>query len=339
MISRVDHINKMRGNLLSIVIPVFNEREVLPECLARLQQVIRQLGMAVEIVFVDDGSCDGTGEYLIDAASHHQPVRLVRLSRNFGKEAALSAGLSYARGDAVVVMDADLQDPPELIPDMVSKWQQGADVVLMQRRTRQGEGWLKRSTAYGFYWLLQKLSRSPIPVNTGDFRLMSRRVVDALMELPERNRFMKGLFAWVGMPSVVIEYDRPERAAGDTKWNYPGLVRLAWEGITSFSTAPLRLATIVGLAAATIGGAYGLWIVAKTLVLGTSTPGFPSLIAVVTFLGGCQLLGIGIVGEYVGKTYLESKQRPLYLVRDVIGDPGVAAGELVRAMPGGNARV
>lgn len=339
MTSMVNRMGKNRRGLLSIVIPVFDERDVLPECLDRLRRVAQTLGMATELLFVDDGSTDGSDEYLKAAANRYRDVRLVRLSRNFGKEAALSAGLSYARGDAVIVIDADMQDPPELIPEMVQKWQQGSDVVLMQRRSRQGESWLKRATAYGFYWLLQRLSRSPIPVNTGDFRLLSRRAVDALMELPERNRFMKGLFSWVGMPTTVIQYDRAERIAGRTKWNYLGLTQLAWEGITSFSTAPLRLATLVGLAAASIGGLYGAWIVLKTLILGVSTPGFPSLIAVVTFLGGCQLLGIGIVGEYVGKTYMETKQRPIFLVRDVIGDAAVVTEEPVAILSGGSARV
>ncbi|MFE8069832.1 glycosyltransferase family 2 protein [Marinobacteraceae bacterium S3BR75-40.1] len=320
MTSFVNRLSKTEGRLLSVVIPVFNELEVLPECLERLLKVGRSLMLEMELLFVDDGSSDGSDRYLIEAAKRHPQIRLVRLSRNFGKEAALSAGLGYARGDVVVVLDADMQDPPELIPEMIDHWKEGADVVLMQRRTRHGETWVKRATAYGFYWLLGKLSRSPIPANTGDFRLMSRRAVDHLLQLPERNRFMKGLFAWVGLPTVVLQYDRSPRAAGKTKWNYFGLAQLAWEGITSFSTAPLRLAMLVGLAAAVIGGSFGLWIVAKTLWLGTTTPGFPSLIAVVTFLGGCQLMAIGIVGEYVGKTYMEAKQRPLYLVRDVIGD-------------------
>lgn len=303
--------------VLSCVIPVYNEREVLPLCLQRLARVSDSLGINCELLFVDDGSRDGSAEYLIEQAGDNPAIKVIRLSRNFGKEAALTAGLDYARGDAVIVLDADLQDPPELIPEMVRQWRQGADVVLMQRATRAGESWLKRATAFVFYRLLQRMSRAQIPPDTGDFRLMSRRAVDALKQLPERNRFMKGLFAWVGMPTVVLSYDRAPRAAGVTKWDYLNLFQLALEGITSFSIAPLRWTIAVGMLAAFWGGMFGLWIAFKAVILGEVVQGYPSLISVITFLGGVQLMAVGIVGEYVGKTYMEAKQRPNYLVRDI----------------------
>lgn len=307
---------------LSCVIPLYNEAETIQLSLDRLHAVLDPLGHSFELVFVDDGSKDNSAGLLISAAEKDATIRLVQLSRNFGKEAALTAGLDYARGDAVIIMDADLQDPPELIPEMLEHWQAGADVVLMQRRTREGETWLKKASAHLYYRLLRRLSQCDIPTDTGDFRLMSRRAVEALKQLSERNRYMKGLFAWIGMPTVVLLYDRHPRAAGQTKWGYFGLIQLAIQGITSFSIAPLRLATTSGLIAASLGALFGLWIVIKALVLDSAPPGYPSLIAIITFLGGIQLLSIGIVGEYVGRTYIESKQRPNYLVKGVVGDTG-----------------
>ncbi|KAA8980353.1 glycosyltransferase family 2 protein [Halospina sp. K52047b] len=304
--------------LLSIIIPFCNEREMLPLLLERLHPVAAQLAMNCELVFVDDGSTDGSAEFLLERVHQDERVRLVRLSRNFGKEAALTAGIDHADGNAVVIIDADLQDPPELIPTMVEHWRDGVDVVLMQRRSREGEGWFKRFSAYMFYRFLSRVCRQSIPVDTGDFRLMSRRAVSALRRLGERNRYMKGLFAWVGMPTVVLPYDRDPRAAGTTKWNYFGLLSLALEGVTSFSTAPLRWATGAGVIAATLGALFGVWIVAKAALFGETTSGYPSLVAIITFLGGIQLLAIGIVGEYVGKTYMESKQRPVYLEQEVV---------------------
>lgn len=309
--------------VLSVIIPMFNEYEVLPQCLQRLDAVVKDLNITTELIFVDDGSDDGSAEYISAQACSSAFIRIVRLSRNFGKESALTAGLDYANGAAVIILDADLQDPPELIPEMIKQWQSGVDVVLMQRRSRAGESWLKRNTAHLFYRLLQRTSKLKIPVDVGDFRLMSRRAVDALKLLPERNRFMKGLFAWVGMPTVVLKYDREPRAAGTTKWGYLGLMQLALEGIMSFSTSPLRWVMLFGVLAAFFGGSFGLLIIIKAIVFGDAVHGYPSLIAVITFLGGVQLLSIGIVGEYVGKTYIESKQRPNYLIRDVTKIPEV----------------
>ncbi|WP_148864327.1 glycosyltransferase family 2 protein [Marinobacter fonticola] len=310
--------------LLSIIVPVFNERAVLPILLEHLRPILRQLELRTEIVFVDDGSEDGSAEFIRGEILKDSSLRLGRLSRNFGKEAALTAGIELARGHAIVILDADLQDPPELIPDMVARWQAGADVVLMQRRSRSGESGFKRFCAYGFYRILNRACRGTIPVDTGDFRLMSRKAVDALLTLEERNRYMKGLFAWVGLPTAVIEYDRAPRSAGVSKWDTFGLFGLALEALTSFSIMPLRWTAGIGLTAAIAGALFGLWIVAKALILGNVTAGYPSLIAIITFLGGMQLLGIGIVGEYVGKTYLESKRRPVYILRDIVEQSGPA---------------
>ncbi|SHH84720.1 glycosyltransferase family 2 protein [Pollutimonas bauzanensis] len=305
--------------LLSVVIPVYNERPVLPLLYERLRAVLDALdGIRHELVLVDDGSRDGSGDYLAGLAARTPRVKAVRLSRNFGKEAALTAGLAQARGDAVVILDADLQDPPELIPQMLDAWRAGADVVCMRRRSRAGETWFKRGSAHLFYRLLNRISDVDIPEDTGDFRLLSRQAVDALEQLGERKRYMKGLFAWIGLPTRVIEYDRAPRAAGASKWDYLGLLGLAFEGITSFSVAPLRLTMGAGIVTALAGILYGLWIVAKTLVLGDPVQGYPSLISVMTFLGGIQLISIGLLGEYVGKTYFEAKQRPVYLIRDVV---------------------
>lgn len=316
--SRHSRTGQTSSICLSIVIPFLNEQDVLPLCLHRLVPLLERQQEPYEIVFVDDGSTDGSVSLLRNAMRCNPAIRVVCLSRNFGKEAAMTAGLSHARGAAVVMLDADLQDPPELIPIMVKAWRDGADVVSMRRRSRQGEGRGKRLSAYLFYRVLRRLSESDIPADTGDFRLMSRRAVDALLSLPERCRYMKGLYAWVGMPTRVIDYDRASRAAGKTKWSYFALFGLALEGITSFSTKPLRWATGVGAIVALSGGIFGMVIVLKTLMLGHQAPGYPSLMAMITLFSGLQLLTIGMVGEYLGKVYLESKQRPIYLVREVI---------------------
>lgn len=300
---------------LSVVIPVFNESKVLPLCYERVSAILESMACSYEIVFVDDGSRDDSAVYLSVLALKHKALKVIYLSRNFGKEAALTAGVDHACGDAVIILDADLQDPPELMPDMLAVWKEGVDVVLMRRRSRAGESLLKRITAYGFYRVLNRLSNFPIPEDTGDFRLMSRRAVEALKLLPERNRYMKGLFSWIGMDTRIIEYDRSPRAAGQSQCSYFVLLRLAIEGITSFSIAPLRLASVVGFAAAGFGALYGLWIIAKALMFGDSVQGYPSMMAVITFLGGAQLFAIGILGEYVGKTYMEAKQRPTYLIK------------------------
>ena len=310
---------------LSVVVPLYNEYEVITLMYQRLTEVLQSLAISYELVLVDDGSRDGTPCVMSRLADEDTAVKAVFLSRNFGKEAALTAGIEHATGDAIIIIDADLQDPPELIPQMMQAWRDGADVVCMRRRSRAGESLLKRCSAYLFYRLLNAMSDVDIPPDTGDFRLMSRKAVEALKKLNERNRYMKGLFAWIGMPTVVIEYDRMPRAAGATKWDYLGLLNLAFQGMTSFSIVPLRLAMGCGLLTAFFGVMFTLWIVVKALVLGDPVQGYPSLISMIAILGGAQLLSIGLLGEYMGKTYYEAKQRPIYLVREVEGTGNSAA--------------
>jgi len=305
--------------MISLVIPVYNEMDVLPLLFERVRKVMQEINLDYEMVMIDDGSKDASARYLRQQAQADACVKAVILSRNFGKEAALSAGLKQARGDAIIVLDADLQNPPELIPEMLEKWRAGADIVAMKRRDREGESWLKNSGSYFYYRIMNRITGPMvIPEDTGDFRLMSRRSLDSLNRLPERNRYMKGLFAWVGYPTHVMEYDVADRAAGETKWNYFNLLGLAFEGITSFSIAPLRAMVLLGLITAILGGIFGSWIVFKTLFFGNDLDGYPSIIAMITFLGGVQLLSIGVLGEYVGKTYFEAKQRPLFIIQDVV---------------------
>jgi len=300
--------------LLSVIVPVFNEEDVLEEFHKRTSQVLDTLPFETEILFVNDGSTDSTLELLTRRRNHDPRVAIVDLSRNFGKEVAMTAGLDHSSGDVVVVIDADLQDPPELIPELVKHWQDGYDVVYARRSSRRGETPLKQFTARIFYRIMQRVSRVPIPQDTGDFRLMSRRAVDSLGRLRETHRFMKGLFAWIGYPQKAILYQRDPRYAGETKWNYWKLWNFAIEGITSFTEAPLKLATYLGLFTALGAFVYGAWVIFKTIVYGDPVAGYPSLMVVVLFLGGVQLVTIGIIGEYLGRTFSESKQRPLYFV-------------------------
>ena len=299
---------------LSVVVPVFNEDVVLPMLHTRLQQVLSTIPGAHEIIFVNDGSSDQTQAVLEALRLSDPQVAVARLSRNFGKERAMTAGLELAQGEAVVIMDVDLQDLPELIPDMLAAWRGGADVVNMRRTQRDGETLLKKTTAHAFYRVINRLSEVSIPNDVGDFRLFSRRAVDALNRLPESNRFMKGLFAWIGFHQVTLDYHRKARAAGASKWPYWRLWNFALEGLTSFSTVPLRVATYVGLFSATGAFAYALYFLIKTQMWGDSVRGFPTLIEVVLLLGGLQLMAIGIVGEYVGRIYMEAKRRPIYLL-------------------------
>ncbi|MBW3164991.1 glycosyltransferase family 2 protein [Ferrimonas balearica] len=306
---------------LSVIVPLYNETEVLPALHQRLTQVLDAMPERCEIVFVDDGSKDGSHQMAQNLPRSSSEHLCLSLSRNFGKEAAMSAGLAYARGQAVILLDADLQDPPELIPDMLAKWREGYDVVNMQRRRRLGESWFKRTSAAAYYRILNWLSEMPIPENVGDFRLLSRQVVDQLNALPERSRYMKGLFAWPGFKQITLQFDRDPREAGDTKWNYPKLVGLAMDGITSFSIRPLRLATWTGLTIALGAFLYGGWVVAKTLLWGETVAGYPSLMVAVLALGGVQLVAMGLLGEYLGRVYIETKGRPNYLVAEVIERP------------------
>ena len=299
---------------LSVVVPVYDEGEGLLAFHARLSRVMHDICESWEVVYVNDGSRDSSLAVLEGLRADDPACAIVNLRRNFGKEIAMTAGLDHARGAAVVIIDADLQDPPEVIPDLVAAWREGWDMVYAQRRVREGESWAKRATADAFYRLMQRIGRVRLPRNTGDFRLMSRRVVDALLRLREQHRFMKGLFAWVGFPSIAVAYDRAPRYAGRTSFNYWKLWNFALEGITSFTVMPLKVATYLGLVTALFAVVFGGQIVLRTLLFGNPVPGYPSLMAVVLFLGGAQLVTLGIVGEYLGRVFNETKGRPLYLV-------------------------
>lgn len=282
----------------------------------RLASVLDDLPLRAEIVVVNDGSTDQTLDIFRQLYDQDGRVAIVDLSRNFGKEIALTAGLHKAHGDAVVVIDADLQDPPELIPKLVEEWRKGFDVVYARRSVREGESPLKKATAHLFYRFMQLVGPVKIPEDTGDFRLLSKRALQALNSLPEQHRFMKGLFTWIGFSQKAVLYERDARFAGKTKWNYLGLVNLAIEGITSFTTAPLKIATVVGLITATGAFLYGLYMIVTTLLFGNLVAGYPSLIVIVLFLGGVQLTAIGVMGEYLGRIFNETKRRPLYFLND-----------------------
>lgn len=300
--------------LLTVVVPAYNEQEVLPEFHRRTTAALSTLGMRTEIMYVNDGSTDDTLRVLLDLRMQFPGTAVVDLSRNFGKEIALTAGLDHSRGDAVVVIDADLQDPPEVIPQLVTRWREGYDVVYAKRSAREGETIFKRATAHIFYRIIQRISRVRIPEDTGDFRLLSRRAVESLKTLREQHRFMKGLFAWIGFPQKAVLYRRDPRFAGETKWNYWRLWNFALEGITSFTIAPLKIATYVGILVAIAAFAFAILIVYRTIAFGDPVRGYPSLMVVVLFLGGIQLITLGIIGEYLGRTFNETKQRPLYLL-------------------------
>ena len=311
----IDNDTPMRADL-SVVIPMFNESGILDTLFRRLENVLGSIELSSEVILIDDGSTDNTW---LDI-SHYQPqnfaLHCIALSRNFGKEAALTAGLQAVDSSVVIILDADCQDPPELIPQMLEAWKDGADVVNMKRRVRHGETWFKRRTAGLYYRILGALSDTPIPKNVGDFRLLSRRVIDEVNRLKERNRYMKGILSWPGFNQITIEYDREARAAGDSKWNYWQLFFLAISGITAFSNKPLRLASLMGLLIAMSAFVYGLWVVIKTLVFGDTVPVYPSMMVVMLFIGGIELITIGILGEYVGRIFTEVKGRPNYIIRN-----------------------
>jgi polyisoprenyl-phosphate glycosyltransferase len=304
--------------LLSIVVPVFNEEEAVHHFIPAVRQALNTIPhVRLEVVFVNDGSRDGTLAALLDLRKAHPGVTVVDLSRNFGKEAALTAGLDHCTGDMVAPMDVDLQDPPDMLPSMIEAWERGFDVVLAKRMSRDTDSWLKRWSAAAFYRLHNRVSEPEIPENVGDFRLIDRAVVDVMKQLRESRRFMKGLFAWAGFPSTTLGYQRPSRSAGNTKFNGWKLWNLALEGITSFSTAPLRFWTYLGASVAFLSFAYGTYLLLRTLIFGRDMPGYASIFVAVVFLGGLQLTGIGVIGEYLGRTYLEAKQRPVYIARKV----------------------
>ncbi len=304
---------------LSVIVPAYNEASVLPVFQARLAQVLNDLALSAEIIYVNDGSSDETLAVLQRLHEADRRVAIIDLSRNFGKEIALTAGLDHASGDAVIVIDADLQDPPELIPELIGQWREGYDVVYAKRLSREGESFLKRTTAGLFYRLIRRLGgRVQIPEDTGDYRLINRRALDALSGLRERHRFMKGLLAWIGFRQKAVTYHRQPRQAGASKWNYWQLWNFSLEGITGFTIGPLKVATYVGMATALFAIGYGIYIIIDTLLYGNPVAGYPSLMVAVLMLGGLQLMTIGIVGEYLGRVFNETKGRPLYLVADYL---------------------
>jgi len=306
--------------LISIVAPCFNESETVDLFIDAIEKIVADADFETEIVFVDDGSRDDTRARLARLAGARDNVRVVALSRNFGKEAALTAGVDHAAGDAVIVMDVDLQDPPELILDFVRKWRDGFDVVFAAREDRQSDTAAKRATASWFYRLFNKVSAIKIPENAGDYRLMDRRVVDHIKALPERSRFMKGLFAWVGFQSIGVPYVRPERAAGETKFNFWKLWNFAIDGFTSFSSAPLRVWTYFGGIVALLSIAYALFIISRTLLFGVDVPGYASLLVFILFFGSIQMISVGILGEYIARLFAEVKRRPIYIVDELLGE-------------------
>jgi glycosyltransferase involved in cell wall biosynthesis len=307
------------GKLLSIVVPMHNEAEVLGVFFERIEAVLSTLGLGYEIICVDDGSRDATLAGLVERARKDAAVKVIALARNFGKEAALTAGIEAAKGDVVVPIDADLQDPPELIADFLAKWEEGYDVVYGSRADRSSDTAMKRTSAGLFYRIFNSVSDLDIPESAGDFRLMDRDVVEALKLLPERNRFMKGLFAWVGFRQIGVPYVRPERAAGTTSWGYLRLVRFAIDGITSFSTAPLRVWSVLGLIAAFFAVIGVFIIIGQVLIFGRQAPGYASLMVVILVSFAVQMIAFGVLGEYVGRLYQEVKGRPIYVVRARIG--------------------
>jgi len=301
---------------LSIICPTHNESPNIFPFLKKLLPVLQKIGESYEIIFINDGSTDNTLVKLLEAKKEFAYIRIINLSRNFGKEAALTAGIDHARGQAVIPIDADLQHPPELIEEMVKKWKEGYDVVAAKRLSRTGEHPLKKLSARLFYNLHNKISDIDIPADIGDFRLMSRKVVEALKLLPENQRFMKGIFAWVGFKTAVVEYYQEERYAGTSSFNAWKLWNFALDGITSFSTVPLRVWFYIGLVISGLSFLLGIYIVMEVVFQGISVPGYASTILMVLFLGGIQLIGIGILGEYIGRIFKEVKRRPTYIVED-----------------------
>jgi polyisoprenyl-phosphate glycosyltransferase len=310
------HVDAADAPEISIVVPVHNEAAVLDLLFERLLPVLNHLGTSYEVITVDDGSTDASLERLLKLRAQHSALRIISLSRNFGKDVALSAGLEHACGNAVIPLDSDLQDPPELIGPMVAKWREGFDVVYATRVRRDGESFLKRASAKFFYRIFDRISDFPIPADTGDFRLLDRRVVDVIIRLPERTRFMKGLFAWVGFRQTAVTFDRAERSGGASKWGYWRLWNFALDGVTSFSTMPLKVWSYLGVIISLLAFLYALFLAGLKIIRGIDVPGYASIMVAVLFFGGVQLISLGIIGEYLARTYNEAKGRPLYLVRD-----------------------
>ncbi len=303
---------------LTILIPMYNEADSLSLLFAQLLPVLEKITTDWEILCINDGSTDATLSGLRHWHEQERRIRILSLSRNFGKEAALSAGLHHANGKAVIPFDADLQDPPQVIPELVAKWREGYKVVLAIRKNRRGDSWLKRHSALLYYKIMRRL-QIDLPENSGDFRLLDQQVVSVLRLLPERSRFMKGLFAWVGFSTTSVYYDRPQRAIGKTKQNIFALVSLAKDGLFAFSTLPLRITTYLGVIISLVSFSYAFWLIYRTYFFGVITPGYASLMAAILCMGGIQLISLGIIGEYLGRIYKETKQRPLFIIEEIIG--------------------
>ena len=308
----------MAKQFLSLLVPMYNEAEAIPEFFTAIAEVLGHIDMDYEIVCVNDGSKDNTLKLLEEYAAEDDRIKVISFSRNFGKEPAMTAAIDYAKGDAVIPIDADLQDPPEVIGRMIEKWNEGFDVVNARRASRASDSLAKRKTAGWFYKIFNQISEYPIPENVGDFRLMDRRVIDIIKDLPEKDRFMKGIYAWAGFKTTTIEFERTERVSGQTSFNYWKLWNFALTGFTSFTTMPIRIGTYLGLVISALSFVYAFITIFKTLILGVDVPGFASILVAVLFLGGIQLFFLGMLGEYIGRIYKEVKNRPIYIVDKAI---------------------
>lgn len=311
--------NASDKKLLSLLVPMYNESSVIPIFFETVTEVLTTLKLDYEIVCVNDGSTDNTLQLLLEYSSNDPRIKVVSFSRNFGKEPAMTAALDYATGDAMIPIDADLQDPPELIHEMVAKWDEGFDVVYAKRASRETDTVIKRNTAMWFYSLFNSMSDTDIPANVGDYRLMDKKVVEVIRKLPEKDRFMKGLFCWPGFKNTTVEFERPLRAEGETKFNMWKLWNFALSGIASFSTMPIRMGIYLGLFISAASFLYGIFIISKTVLFGVDVAGYASMMVAVLFLGGIQLFFLGLMGEYIGRIYKEVKNRPLYVVERTIG--------------------
>ena len=299
---------------ISLLVPVYNEVDSIDLFLDAALKVLKKTKMGFEIIFIDDGSSDDTLSVLLEKKQQHKEIRVISLTRNFGKEAALTAGLDHAEGDAVIPIDVDLQDPPEAILLFLEKWHEGFDVVYGVRNDRQSDTWIKRNTALTFYKLFNRMSNVKIPYNSGDFRLMDRRVVDEIKKLKERNRFMKGLMCWPGFRSTSVSFDRQKRAEGNTSWNYLKLINFGVDGLISFSSIPLRIWIYIGASVSVFAFFYASFIILRVILTGVDIPGYASLLVVTMFFAGVQLITLGVLGEYIGRIYEEVKGRPVYIV-------------------------
>ncbi|MDB2414432.1 glycosyltransferase family 2 protein [Rickettsiales bacterium] len=308
-----------KKKLLSIIAPIYNEAENLEAFFDNVIEKLKATNLDWEIICINDSSTDNSLELLHTFRKKNSKIKIISFSRNFGKEAALTAGLKYANGDAAIPIDTDLQDPPDIIIELVKKWQEGFKVVNAKRKSRNQESWLKRSSADCFYKFISGIASVKIPSNVGDFRLIDRKVIDVINKMPERTRFMKGIFAWPGFDSATIEYERPQRHKGNSSWNYWKLWQFALDGIISFSTLPLKIWTYIGTIISAIALIYASILVARTLVFGIDVPGYASIMTAVLFIGGIQLIGLGVIGEYVGRIYKETKHRPIYVIEEQVG--------------------